>query len=91
MEKLKKLKPDVNFIDPTTGNVVCTFNTCIDKFDAKTENDVRTPKWNGYKPISYTTHYHACRQCGRKYKSKKDHGNSIDSYESAIASNTETI
>lgn len=85
-EKLKKLKVDLDYIDPVTLEKVCSFNQCIDKFiEQGTEEITFYPKWKEGSPLVKISHFHICSECGRKYKSKLDTKKNLDSYYEALA------
>lgn len=85
-EKLKPLKPDVDFIDPVTMQKVCSFNQCISKFtEVGVDRFVTYPEWkNGAEHVKLR-HYHACSECGRKHTSKGDKKKNIGSSLAATA------
>lgn len=65
--KLSKKKNDINFIDPVTGEVVCTFNQCHQKF---TKNDLEIVTLPSGK--EFVKAFHKCTECGRTIKAKGD-------------------
>jgi len=67
LSKLTKRKSDISFIDPTTMEVRCTFNQCIDKFTIGEYETI--PKANGNE---YTVFYHKCAECGQRVKGRGD-------------------
>jgi len=87
-EKLRKLKVDVDYVDPVTLEKVCSFNQCIDKFTEQGTEEVTTyPKWKKGEPLTKVSHFHICSECGRKYKSRMDTKKNISSYYAAVAGN----
>ena len=84
VEKLKKLKVDIDYIDPATMKKVCSFNECIDKFTNHGTDEITThPRWSE-RPITKTTHFHVCNQCGRKHRSKGDKTKNVESFYASI-------
>lgn len=67
MAKLTKRKNDVTFIDPTTMQVRCTLNQCIDKFTIEGLEVQVLPNGN-----EFTTAYHECNECGQRVKARGD-------------------
>jgi hypothetical protein len=85
-EKLKKLKTDIDYIDPKTMQKVCSFNQCIEKFTITGQEEITTyPKWRDGDPLIKTTHYHVCSDCGRKHRSQKDKSKNVSSFYEAAA------
>ena len=88
VEKLRKLKDDLIFIDPITIEKACSFNECIKKFTIiGHEKITKYPKWKKGEPVIFLQTYHECNECHRKYRSKKDRSETIGSYHSVIAGN----
>jgi hypothetical protein len=85
-EKLKKLAVDIDYIDPVTMTKVCSFNQCIEKFTMTGTDQITThPRWSE-KPVTKTTHFHMCSECGRKHRSQGDKRKNVDSFYTAVAS-----
>ena len=73
MKPLKKLNPDVSYIDPLTMKVVCTFNGCIEKFTIQKSDEVRKVfEWSGDREVVWQNYYHACKECNRTISTKED-------------------
>lgn len=68
--KMKKLRNDVNFIDPKTGEKLCSFNECVEKFD-RIEEEIVTRE-RRHETIQLVVQFHVCRQCGRKHRNGGD-------------------
>ena len=86
-EKLKRLNPDIDFIDPVTMQKVCSFNQCISKFtETGVEEIVRNPKWKDGQEHRRISHFHACSECGRRHISKGDKKKNIEAALGAAAS-----
>lgn len=71
---LKKLPQhkNVQFIDPETGQVKCTFNECYSKFEEIEYEKIKTPSKMAYYPHRFKIHCHKCSECGMKYSSPSD-------------------
>jgi len=81
IEKLSKLKIDVDYIDPVTMEKTCSFNQCIDKFTVQGTDQITTyPKWKDGLPLVKTSYFHACSDCGRRHISKLDKKKNVDSF-----------
>jgi hypothetical protein len=65
--KAKKFKDDVSFVDPTTMEVRCTYNQCVDKFTIEAYEVKTLP--SGYEWVSG---FHACNQCGQRIQVRGD-------------------
>ena len=65
--KLSKRQSDISFIDPTTMEVRCTFNQCVDKFTIEEYETIKTDNGN-----EFTAYYHKCSECGQRVKGKGD-------------------
>ena len=90
LKKLPKNIADVKFINPDTMEVECTYNQCFKKFVEAQEYVIKTPNWNGYKPIKHKKYFHMCTKCGRCYASSEDKGKTIRDYESGFFEDTLT-
>ena len=71
----KKLSDDISFIDPSTGQVRCTYNGCIDKFTIKSHEIKRTS--TNY-PFVYA--FTQCSECGQKIVLKGDKSRAFKIY-----------
>lgn len=73
--KNSKIPNDVKFIDPQTGQVVCTWNTCKDKFKPG-HIEKRTIFTKSLGPdgvnVEFDFHAHKCDECGRLFQTTKD-------------------
>lgn len=87
LKKLPKNKGDLKFLNKETFEVECSYNECYTKFIEGNGTAVWTPKWNGYKPIKFTTYFHECPECGRRIQGTADKTKNWQSYESAICGN----
>jgi hypothetical protein len=67
VKKMSKKKEDISFIDPTTMQVRCTFNGCVDKFTVEDFEVFVTD--NGKEFVSA---FHACNECGQRVKAQGD-------------------
>lgn len=66
MARIKPLKEDVVFINPENGEVECTFNTCVENFTIKGEEErLITDYWADGTPVPYKFHFRKCDKCGR--------------------------
>lgn len=68
--KLKKLRNDVIFIDPKTGEKLCSFNQCVKKFD-RIEEEIVTREYKN-EVINFVQQHHICNECRRKYRNRSD-------------------
>ncbi len=65
--KNAKVENDIKFIDPKTGEVVCTWNQCKDKFKpGYTEKRTLITKVfvKEGTPVEFDFHAHRCDECG---------------------------
>lgn len=62
---LQELPNDVRFIDPSTGEIECTFNSCINKFKAVRLTKVRG---KGTKAFTAMAEEFVCETCGRRVR-----------------------
>jgi hypothetical protein len=67
VKKMSKKKVDVSFIDPTTMQVRCTFNGCVNKF---TKEGFEVKILDSGK--EFVSAYHECNECGQRVKAKGD-------------------
>ena len=82
---LSKKVNDINYIDPATGEVDCSFNECRLKFKpAYAVNSFSPKRHNDGMTFEFVEYFHECTDCGRKQKGNGDRSKSIGSYESAI-------
>lgn len=64
-QNLKPVAQDIKFISP--DGTTCSFNQCIEKFDAIDRRVLKTAKRNAY--YSYSN---VCNECGRRYVSSRN-------------------
>lgn len=80
---VSKLKNDLKFIDPSTMQVICTVNGCIEKFEPDVRKETtnnKARKEYGLGPFEFDYHSHKCTECGRSFQTRKDASASKMSY-----------
>jgi len=81
MTKMSKKKTDITFIDPTTMQVRCTFNQCVDKFTIEGMEIKQLPSGN-----EFTSAYHECNECGQRVKARGDGKRARHNHEDRVMS-----
>lgn len=85
MARIKPLIDDVVFINPENSEIECTFNTCVENFNIKGEEErLITDYWNDGTTIPYKFYYRKCNKCGRVISTDADKKRNKKSREQAI-------
>lgn len=64
-------KSDIVWLDPHTGEPICSLDGCRKKFKEKVVEKATLTVVNG-KTITYDMHYSKCIECGRKHAMSTD-------------------
>lgn len=87
------IKNDIRFVDPTTMEVVCSYNGCKDKFqiinDQKTQMHI--PNKIQQREITYMSQSRQCDECGRKFQLDIDKTTTITNKNRSIAESGKNI
>lgn len=81
------IKNDIRFIDPTTFEVVCTYNECKTKFSIVNDEKIEkhTPNKVRERNITYMVQSRQCSECGRKFQLDIDKKTTISNKNKAIS------